>query len=95
MESVDPDSTTHNYTSCVDNAHVVAAMTRFHERVSQICFAYCTTCNKGFPSVTLCSQSSEWVRCSRDKRMPKLYSGDNNMDPGTVLVELQVIYIIL
>ena len=98
VESVDPSVTTHSELNCtlsVDNADVVAAMTKFHARVSQICFAHCTTCNEGFPSVTLCSQSSECVRCSRDKRMPKLYSGDNNMDPGTLPVELQVIYITL
>ena len=34
--------------------------------------------------------SNECVRCSRDKRTPKLYSTDNNMDPGPIPTQLQV-----
>ena len=32
---------------------------------------------------------SECLQCSRDKKSPKLYSVDNNMDPGDVPPELQ------
>ena len=47
VESVAPSITTHGELNCtlsqVDNADVVAAMTKFYARVSQICFAHCTT----------------------------------------------------
>lgn len=88
VESVDPMESNCTFLS-VDDGDVVAAMTKFHESVSQISFAHCTMCNERFLNITLCSQSSMCVRCSRDKGMPKLYFIDNNMDPGAILVELQ------
>ena len=64
-------------TVTVDNPSIVAKMNKFHERVAQLHFLYCTTCKESFPTVRLCAQSSECTRCSRDSRAPKLYSGDN------------------
>ena len=60
-------------TMTVDNSSIVAIMNKFQERVAQLHFSYCTTCKESFPTVTLCAQSSECTRCSRDSRTPKLY----------------------
>ena len=37
------------------------------------------------------ANSTECARCGRDKRIPKLYSAANNMIPGPVPPQLQVI----
>ena len=49
----------------------------------------CSTCLEKFPGTKMASKSSECQRCYRDK-VPKLFSADNNMSPGSVPVELQV-----
>ena len=45
---------------------------------------------ESFPGLQLHLESTECLRCSRDKRIPKLYSSANNMDPGPIPSELQV-----
>ena len=59
-------SPVNNYNLTVDNPSIVAKMNKFHEHVAQLHFLFCTTCKEGFPTVTLCAQSSECTRCSRD-----------------------------
>ena len=51
----------------------------------------CSTCSEAFPGLHLHPGSSECVRCGRDKRTPKLYSTGNNMDPGPIPTQLQVV----
>ncbi len=65
-------------------------MLKFHEHMASPNVLKCTPCFEQFPGIQLCSQSTECLRCSRDKRTPKLYSSANNMDPGSVPPELQV-----
>ena len=71
-------------------------MLKFHSELATLEVLSCTTCLESFPGLKLKSQSTECVRCSRDKHTPKLYSSANNMDPGPVPSELQVsIYVFL
>ncbi len=65
-------------------------MLKFHEHMASLNVSRCTTCLERFPGIQLGSQSSECLRCIRDKHTPKLYSSANNMDPGIVPPELQV-----
>ena len=51
----------------------------------------CTTCSEAFPGLQLHPGSAECAHCSRDNRTPKLYSNGNNMDPGPIPLQLQVI----
>ncbi len=67
---------------------VKSKVAAFHAKLGECEFTECGTCNESFPSITL-SRSEECVRCSRDKRQPKLYSRENSMDPGPVPVKLQ------
>ncbi len=69
---------------------VQTKMLKFHEHMATLDVSKCTTCLEQFPGLQLCSRSTECLRCSRDKRTPKLYSLANNMDPGSVPSELQV-----
>ena len=50
----------------------------------------CSTCLEKFPGTKMASKSSECQRCYRDKKVPKLFSADNNMSPESVQDELQV-----
>ena len=47
-------------------------------------------CCKQFPGLKVNSHSGECLSCSRDKHVPKLYSSENNMNPGPVPQQLQV-----
>ena len=49
-----------------------------------------STCLESFPGLQLHLGSAECLHCSQDKRIPKLYSSANNMDPGPIPSELQV-----
>ncbi len=64
-------------------------ITAFHSKLAQLEFSECTTCLEAFPSIRLRNDSSECIRCSCDKKMPKLYSRDNAMDADPVPSELQ------
>ena len=61
---------------------------KFHEDLHTLKLAMCSTCFElsfaGLPYGTTC------IRCSRDSSVIKLYSHDNNMDPGSVPSQLQV-----
>ena len=70
-------------------------MVNFHSRLAALQVSKCITCLEKFPGLNVRtlppdSSDTECVRCSRDKRIPKLYSSMNNMDPGPVPPELQV-----
>ena len=69
---------------------VRARMCKFHAHLAALESPRCTTCSEAFPGLQLRSQSTECLRCSRDKHTPKLYSIANNMDPGLVPPQLQV-----
>ena len=65
-------------------------MLKFHSSLASLDMVKCTTCLEQFPGLNMHSGSTECARCHRDHHTPKLYSPDNNMDPGVVPVQLQV-----
>ena len=70
--------------------HVQAAMHSFHAEMSSVQIPTCSTCMETFPGMKINSRTPECLRCTRDRREPKLYSSSNNMHPDAVPTELQV-----
>ena len=70
--------------------HVQAVMPSFHTEMSSVQIPTCSTCMETFPGMKINSRTSECLRCTRDRRDPKLYSSANSMHPGAVPTELQV-----
>ena len=64
-----------------------------HKEIASIESPICCTCLEKFPGTKMASKPSECLRCYRDKKVPKLFSADNNMSPGSVPAELQVSYL--
>ena len=73
----------------LEDEWVQGKLAGFHSKISSLSFTHCSCCNESFPSIELTSSTSVCSRCSRDKQEPKLYSPDNNMDPGSVPLALQ------
>ncbi len=65
-------------------------MDKFHHEMSSIESTICIVCSEKFPGTKMASLSTTCIRCYRDKANPKLYSSENNMNPGAVPNELQV-----
>ena len=66
---------------------------KFHEVISNVANGQCDTCSEQFPNLSISVQPngvSECRRCAADKKIPKLCSSANNMDPGPVPPQLQV-----
>ena len=74
----------------LERQHVQARMRGFHQEMATIETPICTTCKECFPGMKVNAKKSECQRCARDKHVPKLFSADNNMHPGEVPPELQV-----
>ena len=91
QESRRRQSVHHPQIALIDQPSVRSKMLSFHLSVSSIQVPTCMTCLEGFPGLTMCSGLNECSRCHRDSSAPKLYSCDNNMDPGNVPPQLQVI----
>ena len=63
---------------------------KFHEELGHISLDHeCTFCHASLPIVAV-SGSTECKRCKMDNAYPKLYSAQNNMDPGCIPSQLQV-----
>ena len=60
----------------------------FHNKLASYDFQQCPHCNESFPVINCNATFSECTR-KKDKRQPKLYSHENNMDPGDVPDQLQ------
>ena len=69
---------------------VQTKMLKFHREIASLSWPQCATCNEKFPGLRLSRDSTECMRCSQDKHIPKLYSPANNMDPGPIPPQLQV-----
>ena len=69
---------------------------KFHTRIAELQFVKCSVCEENFKLKVESTSSSRstntdmCVLCQNDKRIPKLCSSDNNMNPGPVPPELQV-----
>ena len=60
----------------------------FHEDLNSLNLTVCSTCNE--LSFAELRHDANCARCSRDSSLIKLYSLDNNMDPGPLPPQLQV-----
>ena len=60
---------------------------KFRGKVDKFEHTLCPTCNESFPSIVLVR--GECRRCYSEKKSPKKFSSENNMDPGEVPDELQ------
>ncbi len=89
------DSGPETHLPLLEQPAVKGKMLKFHQEISTLEMPICSTCMEKFPGLKVNSESSVCLRCSRDKINPKLYSSENNMIPGPVPVELQVIKIII
>ena len=70
---------------------VHSKMLNFHSKLASLEFYICTSCLERFPNLAMSANSTECARCGWDKRIPKLYSVANNMIPGPVSPQLQII----
>ena len=70
---------------------VQAKMEKFHMHLATLEVTRCSTWSEAFPGLHLHPGSTECARCGRDKHTPRLYSNGNNMDPGPISAQLQVI----
>ena len=84
-------SASRGHTECpvFGNDRVKQKVVAFHSKLNEVKFASCDTCLESFPGLSIKVSENQCVRCSRDKKTPKLYSADNNIDPGPVSQELQ------
>ena len=76
---------------------VHSKMAKFHRTMESLQFHGCSTCAECFPNMNVVTRSNgvqECRRCSNDKRIPKVYSSANNMNPGQVPLQLKVTSII-
>ena len=74
----------------LEQSSVQSKMLKFHAHCAALEMPTCTTYCKQFPGLKVNSHSGECLSCSRDKHVPKLYSSENNMNPGPVPQQLQV-----
>ena len=70
---------------------IQAKMHKFHVNMATLDTPTCSTCSERFPGLHFHSTSNECMHCSRDKHIPKLYSSANNMNPGPIPPQLQVV----
>ena len=73
-----------------EQCHARERILKFHQELWSLQTVGCLTCLEKFPGTKM-SLQSECLRCQRDKMTPKLYSSANNMSPGSIPLELQVI----
>ena len=69
---------------------VESRMLNFHSKLASLEFRECNTCSERFPNLTMSRNNTECSRCHQDRRIPKLYSTTNNMNPGPVPQQLLV-----
>ena len=72
-----------------DDPIVVNRMQQFHSTMSALQNVFCETCLECFLS-GVTNRSRICSHCLTDSEVPKLYSTENNMNPGPVPPELSV-----
>ena len=76
----------------VDNPDIIHKVEQFHKTLGMLQSVVCNVCSEKFHTNN--STPSEICRrCNVDTQAPKLFSLQNNMDPGPVPFELSVSYI--
>ena len=79
----------------LDQQPVRTKLARFHANLVSLQFRTCLTCAERFPNLNVVAVSegiTECRRCNQDKRVPKLFSTANNMNPGPLPSQLQVCF---
>ena len=72
-----------------DDPSIVHKVIEFHNSLMSLTSVKCSICLEKFPTVKV-DTAGTCTRCHADKHSPKLYSVQNNMDPGPVPPELTV-----
>ena len=92
-----PSISTSSETPLLYQTAIQHKIMNFHWKLAALEVPTCTTCMESFPGMTVRTTSTgkECLRCCRDKHSPKTYSSDNNMHPGPVPQDLQVIYMLI
>jgi len=68
---------------------IIRKMREFHTSLLSLQCSCCSICIERFSSISVDAMNI-CSRCNNDKHVPKIYSADNNMDPGPVPMELTV-----
>ena len=79
-----------NATQLFQQNAVKSRMLNFHSKLASLEFRECNTCSERFPNLMMSRNSTECSRCHQDRRIPKLYSTVNNLNPGPVPQQLLV-----
>ena len=64
-------------------------MAAFHRFEENLCHYQCVICKEAWPLSASQQQIFSCSRCKRDRKPCRLYSAENDMDPGSVPAELQ------
>ena len=73
----------------IDDENVVQLISNFHKEVASLEAVNCPVCQECFPTIKL-SEAGHCIRCHSDSRISRLFSNENNMDPGPIPPELSV-----
>jgi len=75
----------------VDNPDIINKVDEFHRTLVALQNVLCNVCLEQFPTFASNTTPTDiCCRCNLDTQIPKLYSLQNNMDPGPVPLELSV-----
>ena len=79
-----------NTTKFLANEYQHKNLSDFHTYMNNLAFKTCNICNEKFPGLQLHNSTTQCTKCYTDKQDIKLYSKENNMDPGILPTVLQV-----
>ena len=78
----------------VDNPDIIHRVQEFHRTLATLQNVSCNVCLEQFPCFMTNTTATEICRrCDLDTQIPKMFSAENNMNPGPVPPELSVHYI--
>ena len=78
----------------INDLDIIHRMQEFHRSLATLQNMLCNVCLEEFPSFITNSTTTEMCRrCNLDTQTPKIFSAENNMNPGPVPPELLVCYI--
>jgi len=74
----------------VDNPDIIHKVQEFHQSLTTLQNVLCSVCLEQFPTFANTAATQICRHCNLDTQIPKLFSIENNMDPGPVPFELSV-----
>ena len=84
-----PSISMHFHNLSVYDPEIIHEVQQFHSSLAALESVQCSTCLEQFPSINT-NATGLCRRCHLDTDVPKLFSAENNMDPGAVPSELYV-----